>query len=204
MKHIIFIRAHFKDEDLFKKYMTVSKEVLLPQLNSQTNKNFTVCFSVYCDEHKDIISDLLDSSVNRMFTNNLYMDQEFMDYIRGESYDIQTRHDIDDWMSSDYIDEVQKTWTQHQITNPNESKLLIQSQPRLFNFNTKETTEMKKQYSKEFVSMHLSLCQKGSDSYIFDQEHPKMYRVTENIETLPLGLTRLVIHGNNISSSMSS
>jgi hypothetical protein len=202
MNHIILIRSTFRDEELFQKYLNVAKEVLFPQLNSQTNKNFTVCFLSNSDTHSEIISSYLDDSVKRIFILDPFWKIEFANFLTNNFYEIQTRHDIDDWMSVNYVDTIQKTWVQYKESNPNESMLLIQSQPVLYDFNTTEIKEMKTRYSNSAISMHLSLCQKENKHYVFEDFHLRMHRVTENIILLPSGFTKLVIHNNNMLSDM--
>jgi len=202
MKHIILIRSTFRDEELFQKYLTVAKEVLFPQLNSQTNKNFTVCFLSNSDSHSEIISSYLDDSVNRIFILDPFWKIQFTEHLTNNFYDIQTRHDIDDWMSIDYVDTIQKTWSQYKESHPNESMLLVQSQPVLYDFNTTEVKDMKTLYSDFIISMHLSLCQKENKHHVFENVHLRMHQVTENVILLPLGFTKLVIHNNNMLSTM--
>lgn len=189
MKHTLVIRMKFKDKDLFKKYLEISKDVLIPSLKSQTNKKFILCFIIY-DEDVDYVKKYL----NLDFKNFSSLDK-FFNYVKDEEINIQTRHDMDDYMSPDYIDIIQSEYLKN---IEKYDKFLIQSQPIRLDYHTNIEYKMN-QYTETRNSMFLSLCQKNITNSIFDQKHGQMYEVTKNIITLPEGYTKWVIHGDNIS-----
>lgn len=202
MNHILLIRSTFRNKTLFESYLEVAKEVLFPQLNAQTNKNFTVCFLTNCNEHSEIISSFINDDVKKVFILDPLWKTEFKNYVKENFFDIQTRHDFDDWMSLDYVEKIQNTWQEFKNNNLNNTKLLIHSQPMLFDFNKKLDKEMNGKYDNKFISMHLSLCQNENNYYVFQDIHSKMYKLTENIILLPKGYTKLVIHNNNMLSDI--
>lgn len=189
MKHIIVIRMRFNDKDLFKKYLDVSKEMLIPNLKSQTNKNFTTCFLILKEDEK-FIKEYLDIDFIG-FQNPA----DFNKYVIDEKFNIQTRHDMDDYMSVDYIEKIQQEYEKNIKKYDN---FLIQFQPIKLMYQTKEELKMGLYHSKR-NSMFLSLCQKNVTNHIFERKHGQMYEIANKVISLPEGYTKWVIHGNNIS-----
>lgn len=200
MKHVVVVRSNFQDDTLFDKYLTVAKETFFPSINSQINKNFTIFFTVN-PNHKKIIKELIDPKIRIVFFNNMV---EVQTHLKGDFYEIQTRHDFDDWMKRDYISRIQYEWSIFKSKNPNIKKILIQSQPTLFLLEKRINKPMRTRYSNKFVSMHLSLCQNKNENFIYEHTHPKMNKITSNVKLLPYGFTRLVIHKNNKLSNKNS
>ena len=198
MKHIVVVRANFQDDQLFKKYLKVAKETFFPSINSQTNKNFTLCFTVN-EKHKEIIKDLVDNKIDTKFFKNM---TEIQKFLQQEFYEIQTRHDFDDWMKEDYIQKIQFYWKRTQLLEPEVRKILIQSQPDLYDYNNDTIKNMRTRYSVNQTSMHLSLCQLDNSNFIFEDSHNKMGIIINNVKMLRPGSTRLVIHSNNKLSNI--
>jgi len=189
MKHIIVIRMRFKDKELFKKYLSVSKEILAPCLKSQTNKNFEIALLIFKDD-EDFVKEYLDIDFVG-FQNPA----DFYEYSINENFNIQTRHDMDDYMSPDYVEKIQEEYDKNIKIYDN---FLVQSQPVKMIYQTKEETKMGKYHDRR-NSMFLSLCQKYVTNHIFERQHGFMYEITDNIISLPEGYTKWVIHGENIS-----
>lgn len=200
MKHVVVVRANFSDDILFEKYLNVAKETFFPSVNSQITKNFTLCFTVN-NKHKEIIKELVSDKIEVLFFQNI---TQIHNHIRENYYEIQTRHDFDDWMNSKYIYKIQFYWNRTKTLQPNLNELLIQSQPDLFDFKTKTIKPMRTKYTSNATSMHLSLCQKTNSHFIFEDTHFKMAGRIQHKQMLLPGNTRLVIHSNNRLSNMNS
>jgi len=198
MKHIVVVRANFQDDQLFEKYLKVAKETFFPGINSQINKNFTLCFTVN-EKHKEIIKNLVDNKINTIFFKNM---TEIQTFLQKEFFEIQTRHDFDDWMKENYIQKIQFYWKRAQLLDPNIRKILIQSQPDLYDYNNNTIKKMRTRYSTSPTSMHLSLCQLDNVHFIFEDSHNKMGKRITNVKMLLPGSTRLVIHNNNKLSNI--
>jgi hypothetical protein len=189
MKHIIVSRVKFKDKKLLKKYLIITKDVLIPSLKSQTNKNFTWGLIIDKNDINYIKSELDFNFIS--FNNN----DEFVKYVKNNNVNIQTRHDIDDWMSFEYISKIQEIY----IENIEKyDSFLIQSQPLKLDYRTGEEKNISR-YTATRTSMHLTLCQKNIDHTVHSKNHGQMYQICKNIITLPEGYTKWVIHGDNIS-----
>ena len=199
MKHAIIVRAKFEDDKLFKNYLDVAKQTFFPSVNYQTDKNFTL-FLIMEPRHRPLINLMINPNINLMFLDSMNHGKE---YFSKNFYEIQTRHDFDDWMRKDYVQKIRAEWYTHRENSIVEN-LLIQSQPYLHVLRTRRILPMHTRYSNKFVSMHLSLCQKTNKNYIYEHYHHKMNKVSQNIKLLPNGYTRLVIHRNNRLSDIHS
>lgn len=189
MKHIIVSRFRFVDKELMKKYIAIAKQTLIPSLISQINKNFTWAIIAYPIDIEYLKNEFDYDFIS--FSNH----DEFKDYAIKNDFNIQTRHDIDDWMSNDYVDKIQQCYNE----NINKyDRFLIQAQPIKMTFSTKQEYIMSK-YTDTRNSMFLSICQKNVINGILDAKHGQMYTIAKKVFTLPEGYTKWVIHGNNIS-----
>jgi len=189
MKHIIISRMKFDDKELLKKYLVITKDILIPSLKTQTNKNF-VWGLIINDEDIEYIKNELDFNFLSFKNNNA-----FEKYAKENNINIQTRHDIDDWMSIDYVDKIQEIYLEN---IDKYDSFLIQSQPIKIDYKTKKETSLSK-YTNRRTSMHLTLCQKNVINNIHSKKHNDMYQLVKKIITLPEGYTKWVIHGDNIS-----
>jgi hypothetical protein len=179
----------FTDKDLFNKYLKISKEILVTSLKSQSNKNFEIALLIFKDD-EDFVKEYL--GIDFIGFQN---PADFYEYAINGKFNIQTRHDMDDYMSPDYVEKIQEEYDKNiKIYD----KFLIQSQPIMMMYQTKEETQMGKYHDKR-NSMFLSLCQKYVTNHIFERKHGSMWEITENVISLPEGYTKWVIHGENIS-----
>ena len=189
VKHIIISRMIFSDKELLKKYLVLTKEMLVPNLKAQTNKNFTWGLLIL-EEDVDFVRKYLGADFMPFHNNN-----EFISYVKVNNINIQTRHDIDDYMLESYVERIQTEYAKRIDTL---EKFLIQFQPVRVNYQTKEEYKMSK-YTETGNSMFLSLCQKNVTRHIFERQHGQMYEVTNNVVTIPEGYVKWIIHGNNIT-----
>lgn len=189
MKHIIFSRCRFADKKLMQKYLDVSKKYFAPSLKAQMNKDFTVVIMV-AKEDEGYIRDSLGINYEAVYDM-----PTFVEYINKHKPNIQTRHDIDDWMSPDYVSKIHDVYWQ--AIQHNDS-FLIQAQPVKLKTDTQEETTMGR-YHDQRTSMFLSLCQKDGTRHIQEEKHGWMWKVTPTVFTLPEGYVKWVIHGDNIS-----
>lgn len=184
MKHILLSRCKFKDKDLMQKYLNISKRYFLPSVKTQ-NANFELGLIIN-PEDVDYVKEFLD--IDFIPFNGI---NEFLKV--SNQYEIQTRHDIDDWFRFDYIKTIQEQWQRS-----SSDKLLIQSLPIKNDIRSKTKTNLKG-YSNKRLSMHLSLCQKEPSNNIMEHKHGQMWKITDNVTYLYHGFTEWIIHGDNIS-----
>jgi glycosyltransferase involved in cell wall biosynthesis len=199
MKHIIITRVKFDDDILFEKYFDVMKNIYIPSIKNQTNLDFEVGF---------IINPKHIKFLNPYFTEKTYFFQTFSEakhHCINTEYQIQTRHDCDDWMSCDYIQRIQDVYYENLHKY---DKFLIHSQVNKLNYETNEVYLHNIPYWSEenktgFISSFLTLCQKKVDNFVFNGNHVKMNETTTpNIIYLNENLVRLTVHGNNIYSKI--
>jgi hypothetical protein len=189
MKHLILTRAKVDDKELLEKYLIVCQNILIPALQKQKNKNF-VWGMLIKPEHHEYLVEKLKYPFYAFFSKD-----EFINYIKDNNVEIQTRHDIDDWMSEDYVDKIQKEYEK----NKNKyDKFLIQFQPLKMNYHTRELNAIQI-YTETRTSMFLTLCQNKVENHILDRGHGEMWQIAKDVITLPIGDVLWVIHGDNIS-----
>lgn len=179
----------FSDKLLLEKYLKITKEITIPSIKSQTNKNF-VWGLIINSEDINFVHDYLN--IDFITFNSI---NKFINYVKNNNINIQTRHDIDDYMSDDYVEKIQEIYKEN-IKKYN--MFLIQAQPVKVDYNTKKETKMSK-YTNIRNSMFLSLCQKNVVNYILERNHGQMHQITNNVITLPEGYVKWIIHGNNRS-----
>jgi glycosyltransferase involved in cell wall biosynthesis len=199
MKHIVITRVKFDDDTLFEKYFDVMKNIYIPSIKNQTNLDFEVGF---------IINPKHIKFLRPYFTEKTYFFQTFSEakhHCINTEYQIQTRHDCDDWMSCDYIQRIQDVYYENLHKY---DKFLIHSQVNKLNYKTNEVYLHNIPYWSEenktgFISSFLTLCQKKVDDFVFNGNHVKMNETTTpNIIYLNENLVRLTVHGNNIYSKI--
>lgn len=193
MKHSIITRINFTDLTLLDHYLEITKNVLVPALKSQTNKNFDLAVITNPE-----IVDLLRSELDYPFTA-VYGNGQCYSYLLDNEINIQTRHDCDDYMSSTYVQKIQETYLSNYKRY---DKFIVQAQPTQLIYQTGEEKSLSP-YSNRRCSMFLSLCQTAVTNHVFERKHGQMYEITSNVITLPIGYTKWVIHGKNKSKKPS-
>lgn len=189
ISHVIISRMAFKDKLALNTYLKITKDVLAPALKSQSNTNFKWA-TIIDPLDVEFVKNYLD--IDFLSFKNF---QEFFEYAKLNDINIQTRHDMDDYMSPEYVEAIHKEFE----NNINKyDKFLVQAQPVKLMYHTKIETKMGL-YTNTRNSMFLSLCQKEVTNHIFERKHGQMYEITDNVISLPEGYTKWVIHGNNIS-----
>jgi hypothetical protein len=111
MKHAIIVRAKFEDDKLFKNYLDVARQTFFPSINYQTDKNFTL-FLIMESRHRPLINLIVNPHINLIFLDSMDHGKE---YFSKNFYEIQTRHDFDDWMKKDYVQKIRAEWYAHRI-----------------------------------------------------------------------------------------
>jgi hypothetical protein len=189
LNHAIVSRATFKDKILRDKYYKISKEILIPAIKNQKETNFDWLILI-AEEDVNYTKDYFEIDFIPIFDI-----PQFVEYIKTRNYTIQTRHDIDDWMSVDYISEIQNIYKNNIDIY---DKFLIQAQPIRFNYNSKTKQKMTKYHDRN-NSMFLTLCQKEYSNHILEEKHRYMWKRVSKVFTMPENYVEWVIHGNNIS-----
>lgn len=189
LKHIIITRLMYRDKELLKIRTKLLKDILIPCLESQTNQNFTFCIMM----HSEDISFVKDIINYDFITFNNY--DNLRQYVIKENFQIQTRHDSDDYMSEIYVDTIQNKCKS--ISNT-EDISLIQFQPDKINYQTKEKMYMPL-YDNTIISGFVTLYQKEVKLIIYEKSHTTLFELTSNIHTFPSGYVIYYIHGNNDS-----
>jgi hypothetical protein len=189
MKHLIFTRIFFDDKELMKKYLVLTKEILIPSLKSQSCKNFTWVLMIRKEDEV-----LLKRELDYPF-KAVYSLAEFVKYAINNNFEIQTRHDCDDYMSSNYIETLQKLYEENKDRF---ACTLIHCQPTKVIYSSGERKKLSP-YHDERTSMHLTICQKNVNHHVYEKKHGEMWKISQKVILLPEGYTEWIIHENNIS-----
>lgn len=194
-KHLIISRARFQDKELLKKYLEVSRVTFSPSIRRQKCKRFKLAILIH-KEDVELVKDVLEIEFIP-FSDPISLKE----YITSVGFEIQTRHDIDDWMSEDYVEKLQEIYVAQAA---NRECFLIQAQPTKLVYDENISfTECKEvhmaPYTERRNSMFLSLCQKKVLYGIFDRKHSEMYEICNHVVTLGEGYVKWIIHGNNIT-----
>lgn len=179
----------FSNRQLLTEYLKITKDILIPCLKSQTNKNFIWGIVI----NKDDINFVKDYLQFDFLPFNNYAD--FTKYVISNNIQIQTRHDIDDYMSDSYVDRIQKEFLKNILIY---DMFLVQFQPKQVDYYTKKEYSMNI-CSDTAITMFLSLCQKNVKYDIFEKEHGYMNKLCNNVITISEEYVKWIIHGNNIS-----
>jgi hypothetical protein len=132
-----------------------------------------------------------------VFFNNMNLD--YVDYIKKENINIQTRHDCDDWMDKDYVQLIQNTY----INNIDKyQSIVVHVQPYKVDAKTDTKYKMSFRYNDNATSMFVSLCQNNCDNSVFSLKHGQIGSLGKKCFLLDDGKCWLVIHDNNKLSTI--
>ncbi len=195
MNHIVLTRINFDDDNRFHDYFEVMKNTYIPSIKSQRNKNFKIGFIIK-ERHIHFLKPFFGDEALYFKSTS-----ECREYCEKNNFQIQTRHDCDDWMRVDYIDKIQRTFLENINTK---DTFLIHSKVQKLNFHNGDLYRRGDidYTNNKSISMFLTLCQKNVNHFVYEKDHGKMKELTNTIFLLDEGHTRLVIHGNNILSKI--
>lgn len=193
MKHAIITRLIYEDKNLFAHRVQLMSDILIPCLNNQINRDFTLIVMVLDED-----VEYLKQHLNYPFIN-------FSDYADLRKFcvenkvRIQTRHDSDDWMSHKYVLKIQEEYERLK-DNPH-NMFLLQFYPEKINYRTGQLISALS-YRRDFNSGFLTLCQSGDVSKIvYEKSHTEMHKITGTaaVYSYGFGWVKYYIHGANDS-----
>jgi len=195
MKHIVITRCKFGKDVDFQKYFEVMKKTYIPSINSQTDKNFSIALIVN-PRHYDLIRDKINKEIEIIPFSDTKKD--YKEYVINNNITIQTRHDCDDIMESNYIETIRKLYNEN---NSKYDDFILNFHPTKLVVNTGKEYTHGRDYSK-VCSMFTTLIQKSVKHGIMDCMHDFLKEFTRNIIYIPRGYVKLGIHGNNTTSKL--
>ncbi len=189
IKHIIISRLWFTDKVLMEKYLAVAKKVLVPALQAQTCKDFE--FGIILN-NEDISHVKKTLGIEFTAFNSM---EAYKDAALKGGYTIQTRHDIDDWMSGNYVEKIQETYKKE-----NFKTLVVHADPVKLSYPGGQESPMRP-YNAKCTSMFLSLCQKEVKYDVFEKQHGLMHSLADKVIRLPKGYAKWVQHPDSVSNT---
>jgi len=189
MKHAIATRFKFEEDnfELMEWYIKVAKGTLFPQLAKQTTQNFDWII---------ITNPKHDEWVREHITEHPFkIMHDYNTEFAGAGYNLQTRHDIDDWMHDTYVQSLQES-----VEKYGYEKCLLHVNLIMIDFFTQQTMPYPV-YNSKFTSSFVSMYQKDIDTklHVYMDEHTKLVEHVPTVIELPLGMCMQVKHGKNIS-----
>ncbi len=187
--HVITTRLIYDDKNLLKARIELMKKILIPALKAQTNQNFVLAVRCY-----DSDLELIKSHIDFPFINF----ESYDDYLllcKKNKWNIQTRHDSDDYMSPDYIAFIQYEVGEKKLNN---DKFLLQFQPIKLDYNSGKILPLPDYYDT-CNSGFLTLYQNDIIHSIYERAHTEMWTIAPKVFTYPRGYVKYFIHGKNDS-----
>lgn len=196
MKHIIFTRCNFEDDDLFYKYFEVMKTMFIPSVKEQTCKNFKLF--IYLNKNKPDHAVVIDKEFSGSDIDYTLSMPGFKKKMVDDKYIMQTRHDCDDYMFPNYVEKLQEVYKENISTH---KEFLIHAQPTKLDYNTKEEY-LGQIYTEKVTSMFLTLCQEKVTKHILLEKHGHFPKIVPTVINIGTGYVKLVCHDNNILSEI--
>ena len=205
MTHVVVTIMDYPDNSEFEKRIELYREMVLPRLLSQTDRNFDI--AVQCHpRHKERVKQLNRRIIAFTKKPSVGMKWPWLgkwNEVDGlDKYDIQTSVDSDDWVSKEFVAKIHEAISKQDLTK----SLHISFQPELLNLETGQTKKMRTRYSPTSGSMFFSIYQPDKENYIYIGEHVhnEMQRYFSKSITLPEGDCWMCIHKENRDSTMNS
>ena len=186
MKHMIFTRIRFDDDDRFEYYLDLMKRWYVPSVESQLDQDFRLGFIVR-DRHRGVVGSL--------FGGRAYFfgsEGEAGSFAISEGINIQTRHDCDDWMHEGYTRRVKEVYRE----NESRGSFLVSSVLYKFDVSSGILYSCGSISGGDgFIGPFLSLCQVEVKHYVRERNHRRMGFIGEVF--CIRGYTMQVMHGGN-------
>ncbi len=198
MKHAIVTRCNFADDKLFMRYFIPMRKFFIPSICAQSNKDFTLYITTnqQIPKHAEMIKK--EFIKNNSKVNVVCNQSSYKEIILAEGYNIQTRHDCDDYMENNYVQSIHESYLKH---IEKYKKFLLFAQPTKVDMHTGEEY-MGRIYTDRSPSMFLSLCQETPEIWLMTEQHDKFYSIVKKSFELPKNLVKLIVHGYNAATTI--
>jgi hypothetical protein len=193
MKHGVIIRFNYpEDEPTLKWRLAWFAGAVLPRLENQTDQNFEIWMNVnpaHVERMREVfpyIHYFTTTAAEKYYDLVFHSDQL-------PRFDIQTRLDSDDLVTTTYIERIKA-----EVTGKKEPTV-VSFQPYKLDFFSFQRYKMGKRYHRKSCSMFLSLFIPSEQEYnqIYKYNHRLIYERYPNVITIPEGYADLVIHPHN-------
>ena len=185
MKHLLITRLWFDSKELLDKYLDVSVNTLIPAIKSQTCKDFE--FGLLIREcHVEHVKNRIGVDFTA-FTGGIF---QLRKEVLEKQWNIQSRLDIDDWVSPKYIEEIQRIYNQNKDEY---NDFIIHAQPIKLDWDSNTVLPIAK-YHDQRISMFATLCQNDPYNAVYKGSHGQLYQLGEKVFKMPDGMAKWVQH----------
>lgn len=209
LSHAVMIRLHYQPGDAdFEWRLAFFRSMVFPRLLHQTDQNFEIW--VWCHpEHSQRIAEVSGRiriwetvQFSRVSKRGVLDPKELLN-VKGEElprFDIQSRLDSDDFISSEYIAKVKKEVSRF----VGKASVIISFQPYKLCLWKLTRYKMRTRYHASQCSMFFSLYQPRSAVYhnVWGVSHIRAYQIVNNVVTVSEGYCDLVVHGINVQTDI--
>lgn len=189
---MIVTRLWFDNLNLMNKYLEVGNKMFIPQLKKQSCKDFEFGILIKA-EHVEYVKAKIDMDFIP-FTGGI---EGFRDEVVKGGFDLQTRHDMDDWMSPNYIREIQKIY---RANKDQFNSFVIFAQPLKVDYPSMRTMKVP-DYHEKRISMFASLYQKEPVYPVYRGSHGSLWQYADKVFKLPDGLVKWVQHEHSVTTA---
>lgn len=184
MKQMINIRFMYDDFDMFTIRAKMFKDILIPCLEAQTNKDFIV--TIMIDKFEDELREILQFP--------FFAVDEFYQ-LRDIAFDydcqLMTAHDSDDWMSPDYVQTCMDLYKESEVET-----LLIHWDFDYVDYYTGEVLPYVK--PPGHISGLYTICNKDKKYLPHMLGHTRMGSIADRIIEMPKGYVIYYQHDYNV------
>ena len=197
MKHLLITRLWFDSRELMDKYIDVAIYTFIPAIKNQSCKDFEFGILMRSEHIEHLHERLAKEKLDIKFTAITGGIEQFREEVIKNKYDIQSRVDFDDWISSDYIEKIQNIYYENKDKY---KSFVIHAQPQKMEWPSKKITNTKP-YHNLRISMFASLYQSDPIYPVFKGGHGQLYKLVDKVFKLPDGMARWVQHPNTVTNA---
>jgi len=192
MKHLLISRLWFDNRELMDKYIDIALDTFIPQLKKQTCKDFDFGLLIRKDD-----VDYVRERIGIDFIPFINGIEQYRTVPKKYGYNIQTRHDFDDWMREDYIETIQKKYKENKDKY---DSFIIHVQPIKVSYPDMKEMPLSPYHDRR-ISMFATLCQKEPVYPVYKGSHGQLWKFTDGVVELPKGYCKWVQHEYTVTNA---
>jgi hypothetical protein len=188
--HILCIRFKYEKEEDMLNRLKLFEEITIPALEDQTEKDFTLCLIINKD-HETIIRDRI-----KFEFISFYSLADYADFIKNRNILLQSRLDSDDWVCSEYIEDIQRRVSDIIECMPRLTSAVVHYAVRKHNLSTGRIWDREKPYKDTLTSMFLTVWFSRDPVSVYKYSHDEWHKHVSHVETAPHGYVLWNMHND--------